>query len=80
MQYREDRVSGNKLSILGLGCMRFSRDATETERMILAAVEGGVNYFDTAYIYPNSEGLKQVAKRMEPLPVRLGIAVVRRFF
>jgi len=27
----------------------------ETEKMILAAIEGGVNYFDTAYIYPNSE-------------------------
>jgi predicted aldo/keto reductase-like oxidoreductase len=27
----------------------------ETERMILTAIEGGVNYFDTAYMYPNSE-------------------------
>jgi predicted aldo/keto reductase-like oxidoreductase len=55
MQYRDDKVSGNKLSILGLGCMRFSRNMAETERMILAAIEGGVNYFDTAYIYPGSE-------------------------
>jgi predicted aldo/keto reductase-like oxidoreductase len=55
MQYRDDNVSGNKLSILGLGCMRFSRNMAETERMILAAIEGGVNYFDTAYIYPGSE-------------------------
>ncbi|WP_010262232.1 aldo/keto reductase [Treponema primitia] len=55
MQYREDKVSGNKLSILGLGCMRFSRNMAETERMILSAIDGGVNYFDTAYIYPNSE-------------------------
>jgi len=55
MQYREDKISGNKLSILGLGCMRFPRDKTETERMILAAIEGGVNFFDTAYLYPNSE-------------------------
>ena len=55
MQYREDKASGNKLSVLGLGCMRFSRDKAETERMILTAIEGGVNYFDTAYIYPNSE-------------------------
>jgi predicted aldo/keto reductase-like oxidoreductase len=55
MHYREDKVSGNKLSILGLGCMRFSRNMAETERMILAAIDGGVNYFDTAYIYPNSE-------------------------
>jgi predicted aldo/keto reductase-like oxidoreductase len=55
MQYREDKVSGNKLSILGLGCMRFSRNTAETERMILTAIDGGVNYFDNAYIYPNSE-------------------------
>ncbi|GHV74914.1 aldo/keto reductase [Spirochaetia bacterium] len=55
MQYRDDKVSGNKLSILGLGCMRFSRNMAETERMILAAIDGGVNYFDTAYIYPGSE-------------------------
>ncbi|MFP3041373.1 aldo/keto reductase [Treponema primitia] len=55
MQYRDDPVSGNKLSILGLGCMRFSRNMAETERMILRAIDGGVNYFDTAYIYPKSE-------------------------
>ena len=54
MQYREDKASGNMLSALGLGCMRF-RDKAETERMILAAIDGGVNFFDTAYIYPNSE-------------------------
>jgi hypothetical protein len=35
--------------------MRFPRDKAETERMILTAIEGGVNFFDTAYIYPNSE-------------------------
>ena len=55
MQYREDKATGNKLSALGLGCMRFPRDKTETERMILSALEGGVNFFDTAYAYPNSE-------------------------
>ena len=55
MQYREDKVSGNKLSILGFGCMRFPRDTAQTERMILTAIESGVDYFDTAYIYPGSE-------------------------
>jgi len=55
MQYREDKISGNKLSALGFGCMRFPRDKAETERMILAAIEGGINFFDTAYIYPGSE-------------------------
>ena len=59
MQYRTDRY-GNELSVLGFGCMRFPRklgqiDMAETEREILTAIEGGVNYFDTAYIYPGSE-------------------------
>jgi len=41
--------------MLGLGCMRFPWDKAETERMILTAIEGGVNFFDTAYLYLNSE-------------------------
>ncbi len=59
MNYRSDKY-GNQISILGFGCMRFPKklgktDMQETEREILRAVEGGVNYFDTAYIYPGSE-------------------------
>ncbi|MCL2403780.1 MAG: aldo/keto reductase [Coriobacteriia bacterium] len=55
MRYRIDTSSRNELSVLGLGCMRFPRDKAETERIILAALDGGVNFFDTAYIYPGSE-------------------------
>ena len=54
MHYRRDRY-GNELSILGFGCMRFQSDKQETERQLLAAIEAGVNYFDTAYVYPGSE-------------------------
>ncbi len=59
MQYRLDK-KGNRLSVLGFGCMRFPQklghiDMEETEREILAAIEGGVNYFDTAYVYGGSE-------------------------
>jgi len=59
MKYRADKY-GNEISALGFGCMRFpvkggKPDLEEIEREILAAVEGGVNYFDTAYIYPGSE-------------------------
>ena len=60
MQYRVDKKSGNKLSILGLGCMRFPRniggiDMHKTEELIMRSIEGGLNYFDTAWIYPGSE-------------------------
>jgi predicted aldo/keto reductase-like oxidoreductase len=35
--------------------MRFPRDAEKTAELILSAIDSGVNYFDTAYIYGNSE-------------------------
>ncbi|MCL2531266.1 MAG: aldo/keto reductase [Oscillospiraceae bacterium] len=54
MQYRNNK-QGQPLSALGLGCMRFPHSKAETESLILAAIEGGVNFFDTAYLYPNSE-------------------------
>ena len=59
MKYRFDRY-GNQISQLGYGCMRFSRkgnaiDYGKAEKEVLLAIKKGVNYFDTAYIYPGSE-------------------------
>ena len=68
MQYREGK-HGEKLSVLGYGCMRFTRKGTsidleKAEKEILRAYEGGVNYYDTAYIYPGSEvALGEILKR-----------------
>ena len=55
MKYRINPKNQDELSTLGFGCMRFSRDEKEVEKQIIYAIEHGVNYFDTAYIYPNSE-------------------------
>ncbi|MBQ7145352.1 MAG: aldo/keto reductase [Lachnospiraceae bacterium] len=59
MQYRKDK-RGEDLSLLGYGCMRFttrgrSIDLDKAEQEILTAYRAGVNYYDTAYIYPGSE-------------------------
>ncbi len=59
MQYRNDKY-GTPLSVLGYGCMRFTKkgnsiDIDKAEKELMAAYEAGVNYFDTAYIYPGSE-------------------------
>ena len=59
MQYREDR-NGNALSILGYGCMRFTKkgnsiDIAKAEQEIMEAYRSGVNYYDTAYVYGGSE-------------------------
>ena len=69
MQYRKDRL-GNDISILGYGCMRFTKkgigstDLEKTETELLRAIELGINYFDTAYIYPGSEAaLGEIVER-----------------
>ena len=68
MQYRRDR-EGKELSVLGFGCMRFTRkggslDLEKAEQEIMTAYRAGVNYYDTAYIYPGSEVLLgEVLKR-----------------
>ena len=59
MQYRKMK-DGTEVSILGYGCMRFSGSGgrinlEKAEKEVLLAIENGVNYFDTAYIYGGSE-------------------------
>jgi predicted aldo/keto reductase-like oxidoreductase len=56
MNYRKNMVNGDMLSILGFGCMRFPKkgnaiDEDKAEKLIVSAIESGVNYFDTAYVY-----------------------------
>ncbi|MDR2707199.1 MAG: aldo/keto reductase [Nitrososphaerota archaeon] len=55
MKCRINKVNGDELSILGFGCMRFPKDEMETEELVLYAIENGINYFDTAFVYKNSE-------------------------
>ncbi|MDO4313607.1 MAG: aldo/keto reductase [Eubacteriales bacterium] len=68
MQYRNDR-SGNPISLLGFGCMRFTKkgnsiDLDKAEQEVMTAIRGGVNYLDTAYIYPGSEvAVGEIIKR-----------------
>ena len=59
MQYRKNK-KGNDISVLGYGCMRFTKkggsiDIDKAEKEVMAAIESGVNYLDTAYVYPGSE-------------------------
>ncbi|MBR3643706.1 MAG: aldo/keto reductase [Parasporobacterium sp.] len=61
MQYRSDK-KGNAISILGFGCMRFTKnggtiDYEKAGRELMLAISEGVNYLDTAYIYSGSEAL-----------------------
>ncbi len=57
MNYRQFGNSDWKVSALGFGCMRFPMtpdgkvDETEAIKMIHYAIDNGVNYLDTAYVY-----------------------------
>lgn len=73
MQYRVDPKSGNRISALGLGCMRFPGapgrpDAKTADAIISRAVEQGINYLDTAYLYPGNEAC--VGASLERLGLR----------
>ena len=63
MLYRTFGNTGEKISALGFGCMRFPEykpdeqnfvDQEKVDEMIAYAYENGVNYFDTAPYYCNS--------------------------
>ena len=78
MQYRLDKY-GNELSVLGFGCLRFPQkngkiDMDATREQIRLAVEEGVNYFDTAYVYPGSEAALGEILEDEGLRERVKIA------
>lgn len=60
MEYRVNPKNNDKLSLLGFGCLRFQKKQgniimEEANRQIMNAIEHGVNYFDTAYVYGGSE-------------------------
>ena len=56
MQYRKIPKTGEELSILGFGCMRFPEkrgkiDEKRAKKQLLMAIDDGINYFDTAMPY-----------------------------
>ena len=78
MQYRHDKY-GNALSVLGFGCLRFPQkngkiDLEATREQIRLAIDRGVNYFDTAYVYGGSEAALGEILESEGLRDRVNIA------
>jgi len=61
MQYRTFNKTGENVSLLGFGTMRLPKtkdgkiDEPEAIKMIRTAIDSGVNYVDTAYMYHDGE-------------------------
>lgn len=53
MQYRNLGATGLKVSVVGLGCNNFGRrcDQATTASVVKAALDAGINFFDTADVY-----------------------------
>ena len=78
MTYRTNQVTGDKVSILGYGCMRWpmikddeGKDIIDQEavnRLVDHALENGVNYFDTSpvYLQGQSETATGIALKRHP--------------
>jgi len=57
--------NGDELSVLGFGCLRLPSDEAEAISLIREAVEKGINYFDTAYIYQAGKNEILLGKSLE---------------
>lgn len=75
MQYKEFKGSA-KLSMLGMGAMRLpviggdqgNIDYEKAKAIIDRAYQGGVNYYDTAYIYHNGKSEEFLGKALAEYP------------
>ncbi len=75
MQYRVAGSTGVRLSTLGFGCMRLPKagddrktiDVEASHRLFSRAVELGVNYFDTAYVYNGGDSERCLGRFLETI-------------
>lgn len=80
MLYRTIPAVGKELSILGFGCMRLpvtaggGIDEPAAERLMRAAFDGGINYFDTAWPYHEGKCEEFVGRAIKGYRDRITLA------
>ena len=65
MNYHLLGKSSLTISEVGFGCMSLSDNDTDNARLIHSAIEGGLNYFDTADMYQKGLNEATVGKALQ---------------
>ncbi|MBQ6747654.1 MAG: aldo/keto reductase [Bacteroidaceae bacterium] len=79
MTYRTNPKQGDKVSLLGYGCMRWPTlpqpdangniiDQEQVNTLVDYAIEHGVNYFDTAPVYVQGQSERATAEALKKYP------------
>lgn len=75
MEYRKLKGTDEKISLLGLGCMRLPTiegsdkiDEAEAQKIVDYAYEHGVNYFDTAFMYHGGNSEEFIGRALKKYP------------
>jgi voltage-dependent potassium channel beta subunit len=83
VQYRSLGASGLKVSVVGLGSwltLGNSVSAGDSQRLVAAAFERGVNLFDTADVYKLGEGERALGAALRTLPRHRVVVATKCFF
>ena len=70
MQYRKVRKNGDQLSALGFGAMRLPMhkgriDEERARNQIRRAIDNGVNYIDTAFLYHEGQSEEFLGRALQ---------------
>ena len=83
MEYRTLGGTSLRLSALGFGCgavggLMVRGEAADRQRAVARAVERGITYFDTAFMYGNGVSEKNLGAALKPIstPIHLGTKVI----
>lgn len=75
MKYRSSKNCPLEFSVLGTGCWSFgggeywgNQDQSDTDRVVRASVDAGINYFDTAEAYNEGRSELSLGKAIKGIP------------
>lgn len=66
MEYRRLGSSGMEISRIAFGCMSVKPGQADVQQLIDAAIENGINYFDTADLYDKGLNEESIGKALKP--------------